>query len=136
MLSLVEYIQLKYTFISIIVEDSEATKRVIIKECATPEDWNKISKAAKNYQYAAQSKDTEVPENWPNSWYGLPFGIGGRTANNSNTFIRHLANQIGKDADAIDGIHPGNATPQPVTHPGWTPLKRPANHPDWHPRKL
>jgi hypothetical protein len=108
--------------ISFIESGSEATHRIVIYSDATSGNaagaWKTVSDAAKSYQYAEQS-DVERSgplQHWPNSMYQL-FG------NNSNTFIRIMARAIGRDADDIGGILPGNEYPQAVPDPGYTPVR-------------
>lgn len=84
--------------------------------------WKQILTAADSYAYAESTDGTHPPlvlKRWPNSWYSV-FG------NNSNTFIRQMANVIGRDPDVIGGgIIPGNREPRRVPNPGWTPIFSP-----------
>jgi hypothetical protein len=82
--------------------------------------WQDIEAAAATYPYAEQESNHGRLLRWPNSKYEL-FG------NNSNTFIRHMARAIGRDADVVGGDwrHPGNIFAVPVPHPGYVPTYSP-----------
>ena len=80
--------------------------------------WVSIVAAATTYEYGEQQSTRGTLFHWPNSKYKL-FG------NNSNTFIREMANVIGRNADVIGGNHPGNRFAMPVSYPGYTPIYSP-----------
>ena len=85
--------------------------------------WKQIVAAAAKYAYAEQADaNGNVPttlKQWPNSWYEL-------LGNNSNTFVRQMAKLIKRNPDAIGGGWiAGRSDPEPVTHPGWTPVYAP-----------
>ncbi len=78
--------------------------------------WGALMSIAQSYPFGQYPVDQRPnPGRWPNSKYSV-FG------NNSNTYIRNLAEYLGRDADSIGGWHPGNEQPVPVTGAGPTPI--------------
>jgi RHS repeat-associated protein len=78
-----------------------------------PIKWETIKQTARSYQYVEHGPLVPgyVAKNWPNSKYG--FLVDGNR-NNSNTFIRYLANSIDRSIVIPGRVHPGNERPQPV----------------------
>jgi hypothetical protein len=105
--------------ISFIFKTSTAKNlTVIYSDTDTDEKWSQIASVADAYPYAEHSIPGSALQNWPNSKYGIP---GTANANNSNTFIRVLAQSIGRQADVVPGFHPGNDVPVPVVDKGPVP---------------
>ncbi|OVE77625.1 hypothetical protein BVX99_02200 [bacterium F16] len=114
--------------ISVIRRQSTATRRVVIltgDDDEVEEDWRLVENFATNYLFAEQHPIGRTLTNWSQSWYGIPIVGAGRPPNNSNTFIRGAAQIIGRNADNIGGLHPGNDFPDIVEDPGWTPTPVP-----------
>jgi RHS repeat-associated protein len=102
----------------IIYADTKSSKGAKIK-------WQAIKRAARNYRFAEQLPLGTTLKNWPNSKYNTPFYVPlHNRRNNSNTFVREMANEIGEDADIIGGWHPGADKARPVLKQGYTPTRR------------
>lgn len=110
--------------ISFIFKSSRAIDLVVIYSGDdSPQQWEKIIRAADSYAYAEHSEPGTPLKNWPNSKYGFP--LGDSPFNNSNTFIRVMAGEIGRRADVVPGFHPGNNSPVPVQDKGPIPIPQP-----------
>jgi len=103
-------------YYTIIYADSQGNADASMK-------WNTIVSTAERYAFAQFRAGQRTAENWPNSTYDL-LGVNG-TSNNSNTFSRVLAHSIGRNADVVQGWHPGNASPQAVHDSRPAPVLRP-----------
>lgn len=115
--------------ISYIQRDAAATRMLVLYSDAdngrgsSAKGWEKIIAAAASYAYAEQADGNGNPPatltHWPNSRYQL-------LGNNSNTFIRQMSKHINRDPDVIGGGWiAGRREPEPVPHPGWTPVYAP-----------
>jgi len=94
----------------------KAKRFIVVKPCATKNDWEIISKNARNYAYA-ESLDSLIGgaalSKWPNSKYEFP-----PNGNNSNSFVRFMLKQA--DIAIPDQFlntfeHPGAYFPSPVS---------------------
>jgi len=89
-----------------------------VENVDTVSKWTAVVAAATTYAYGEQEANYGTLLNWPNSKYKL-FG------NNSNTFVREMARVIGRNADVVGGLHPGNLSAVPVPDPGYVPVFSP-----------
>ena len=97
-------------------ETGKANRFIVVKPCATKNDWEKITKNAKKYAYAEDLKTLIAGgtlSKWPHSKYEFPpYG------NNSNSFVRFMLKQA--DITIPDQFlntfeHPGAYFPSPVS---------------------
>ena len=100
-----------------------AERFVVIRSDSDPDivkdDWDKIDAKARSYKYGLQvgNYPAELDStNWPWVRYRMhPW------ATNSNTFIRVLAREIGRNANDVDGRHLGAQSPRRPADPHFLP---------------
>ena len=107
-------------WVSFVYQQSSADKLVVIyadkrRTSDAVEKWKKINNAATGYGFAEHGAIGGPLQNWPNSEYQLPPG------NNSNTFIKYLASQIGASASVFSDT-PGADSPGQVSDTRSTPI--------------
>jgi len=72
--------------------------------------WSSIAHAVTHYEYAEQSGFNGTFCMWPNSVYYV-----GDDVNNSNTFVRVMADAAELTMREMKGFHPGRMVPEPIT---------------------